>query len=133
MPNISALISQDRFRSMELEILTLKAQLSPAIHEIAPQLLEAGLLRWGQDAVSSVDGNTGELIMGLMIDLKMAVTEPPSWGQCDRVKELFDTIGTMSNVWPTSDQAKSMQAVLDKGCPSTGPVPSDKLSFLTWY
>lgn len=119
-------------QAKDLEIAKLKTQLSPAIHEITPQLLESGLLRWGQDAVSAVDGNTGELIMGLVIELKTTAMEPPSWNQCDRVKKMFGAIGTISSTWPTSDQAKAMQAILDRGCPSTGPVSPEKLSFQPW-
>lgn len=113
-------------------IVQLKAQLAPAIFEITPALLDAGLLEWGQDAVSAVDQELGREIMGLVIQLKEIAGEPPSWNQCDLIKELFGTIGTMSGVWPSSAQATAMQAVLDAGCPSTGPVSADQLSFQPW-
>lgn len=125
-------ILKSNIDDLNAEITQLKTRLSPAIHEITPQLLESGLLRWGQDAVSAVDSSTGELIMGLVLDLKAIAMEPPSLDQCDRIKELFGTIVTMSNVYPNSDQAKAMQALLDKGCPSTGPIAEQFLSFKPW-
>lgn len=115
-----------------IEITALKLRLTPAICEITPALLDAGLLAWGQDAVSAVDSTQGKTIMGLVMDLKMVAIEQPSISQCDRMKELFVTIGQMSGVWPTSDQAKAMQEILDAGCPSTGPVKEEFLSFKPW-
>lgn len=120
---------QQQIVDRDTKIAQLKTKLSPDIASITPALLEAGLLAWGQDAVSAVDSDKGAAIMGLVMDLKMVAIESPSITQCDRIKQLFGAIGTMSGVWPTSAQATAMQAVLDVGPASTGPVGSDYLDF----
>lgn len=113
----------------------LRSEVCPDIQSITHELLMAGLIEWGDAAIkaynlSHLDG--ADSVTPLILELHKVAMETRSSTQCDRMKELFVTIATRANIWPTSDQAKSMQAILDKGCPSTGPVSPDKLSFQPW-
>lgn len=116
----------------DAEIGALKLKLAPAIAEIADELLRVALFSWG-NAASTAAGNVstdlGDQVMALIIDLKITAIEPPSIRQCDRIKQIFGTICHLSGVEPTAEQTTALNAVLDQGCPSTGPVSSKYLRF----
>ena len=121
-----------RIDDLQAENSQLKTKLIPDIKSITSPLLAAGLLEWGQDAISAVDATVGTQIMGLILELKSTAIEPSSITQCDRIKHLFGEIGTISGVWPTPIQSAKLQAVLDVGSIETGPISAEYLSFTPW-
>lgn len=113
----------------------LRLELCPDIQSITPALLQAGLIPWGDAAIASCNSSHPEgadSVTPLILKLHETAMESRSPTQCDRIKEVFTTIIQMSNVHPTSAQAKAMQDILDVGCPSTGPVGEQYLSFKPW-
>ena len=109
-------------------IAQLQLEVAPDIAAITPALMTAGLLAWGNRATAADSENVLELVMELR-DTAMA---PRSINQCNRIKYLFGEICSLSGVSPTSTEAKEMQAILDKGTSSTGPVDAKYLSFVPW-
>lgn len=111
-------------------IADLKAQLSPAICEILSSLLLAGLEQWAESAITNADSELG--VFPMVLRLKETAQKPPYIGQCQDIKNLFGTICYYSKTPPTHEQASAMQALLDAGCPSTGPVTPEYLNFHPW-
>jgi len=118
-------VDNDRFRS----------EVCPDIQSIAPDLLMAGLLSWGDGAVAAYNLNpvegAGPVIL-LILKLHATAMESRNPTQCDRIKDLFGMICQSSGVFPTSIQAAAMQAILDQGSAYTGAVKNEYLNFLPW-
>jgi hypothetical protein len=106
-------------------IAQLQTQLSPDIASLIGLLRSAGLDAWGDAAVTA-----GENLMPLVLELLSIASQPANWNQCQRIKDLFGAICQQSGVLPTQEQAIAMQAILDKGSPTTGPVSKDWLRFV---
>ena len=119
---------QQEITSRDNTIAQLQLEVAPDIAAITPTLMKAGLLAWGNRATAADSENVLELVMELR-DTAMA---PRSINQCNRIKYLFGEICSLSGVFPTSTEAKEMQAILDKGTSSTGPVDAKYLSFVPW-
>lgn len=105
-------------------------KLEPAIQEILPALLAAGLEQWAESAITNTDPELG--VFPMVLRLKETAQKPPYIGQCQDIKDLFGPICYYSKTPPTHEQASAMQAVLDAGCPSTGPVAPEYLNFHPW-
>jgi hypothetical protein len=103
----------------------LQTQLSPDIASLIGPLRSAGLDAWGDAAVTA-----GENLMPLVLELLSIASQPASWNQCQQIKDLFGAICQQSGVLPTQEQAIAMQAILDKGSLTTGPVGKDWLRFV---
>jgi hypothetical protein len=104
-------------------IAKLQAQLSPDIASLIGPLQEAGLTAWGASATKTPE------LMAKVLALLSIATQPPSWNQCQQIKDLFGEICVESGVIPTPEQAIAMQAILDVGSASTGPVGNEWLRF----
>jgi hypothetical protein len=113
---------------LQATIGQLKLELTPDIAAITPALMDAGLLAWGERATMA----NSEAVLGLVIELRDVAMAPRSIGQCDRIKDIFGEIRERSRVDPTAAEAQAMQAILDVGPPSTGPIASKYLSFAPW-
>jgi hypothetical protein len=114
-------------KDLQKKIEQLQTQLSPDIASRIGPLRSAGLDAWG-DAAVTAGGN----LMPLVLELLSIASQPASWNQCQQIKDLFGAIGYQSGVWPTSDQATAMQAILDAGTATTGPVTASWLDFTPW-
>jgi hypothetical protein len=112
-------------RDRDATIEQLQTQLSPDIASLIGPLRSAGLDAWSDAAVTA-----GENLMPLVLELLSIASQPPSWSQCQQIKDLFGAICQQSGVLPTQEQAIAMQAILDKGSPTTGPVGKDWLRFV---
>lgn len=86
------------------------SECAPDIAAISPALQAAGLTAWADRAITAADPDNG--VLDLVLALYGVAKEPRSLGQCERVTALFVKIGTLSNVWPTPDEAIAMQAIL---------------------
>jgi hypothetical protein len=106
-------------------IAQLQTQLSPDIASLIGPLRSAGLDAWGDAAVTA-----GENLMPLVLELLSIASQPAKWNQCQQIKDLFGAICQQSGVLPTQEQAIAMQAILDNGSPTTGPVAKDWLRFV---
>jgi hypothetical protein len=113
---------------LQQTIEQLKLEVSPDIAAITPALMAAGLLAWGNRATAGEDEET----LALVIQLRDAAMAPRSITQCDRIKHLFGEICQRSGVVPSPSEAQAMQAILDIGPASTGPIAAKYLSFAPW-
>jgi hypothetical protein len=113
---------------LQQQIATLQLEASPAISEITPALMDAGLLAWGERATMA----NSEAVLALVIELRDTAMAPRSIAQCDRIKDIFGKICSRSGVVPTPAEAQAMQAILDVGPPSTGQIAAKYLSFAPW-
>jgi hypothetical protein len=113
---------------LQQTIEQLQLEVSPAINEITPALMAAGLLAWGNRATAGED----EAVLALVIELRDVAMAPRSIGQCDRIKDIFGEIRQRSGVDPTAAEAAAMQAILDIGPASTGPIAAKYLNFTPW-
>ena len=113
---------------LQQTIAQLQLETSPDIAAITPALMDAGLLAWGNRATMA----NSEAVLALVIELRDTAMAPRSITQCDRIKQLFGEICARSKVFPTSAEAQAMQAILDVGPPSTGPIAEKYLSFAPW-
>lgn len=111
-------------------IAQLKTKLSPAICEILPSLLKAGLEEWAEAAITNANPEDG--VFAMTLRLKETAQKPPYIGQCQDIKDLFGPICYYSKTVPTHDQATRMQLVLNIGPSSTGPVGKEYLDFSPW-
>jgi hypothetical protein len=116
--------------TLTTENVELKTKLSPNIASLADALLAAGLESWGEAAITAANPEDG--VFRMVRDLEAVAREPASWSQCDRIKQLFSTICHYSKIAPTPEQASAMQAVLDAGSATTGPVAPEHLNFHPW-
>jgi hypothetical protein len=119
---------QQQIDQLQAEIGQLKLEASPDIASITPALMDAGLLAWGERATMA----NSEAVLGLVIELRDVAMAPRSITQCDRVKDIFGKICDRSGVVPTAGEAQAMQAILDIGPASTGPIAAKYLSFAPW-
>jgi hypothetical protein len=110
----------------DAEIASLKSELAPAIAEITPALMAAGLNAWGARAAKNPQ------LMDALMALFAIASETRSAGQCQRISTLFVDICEQSQEVPTPAEAQAMQAILDVGAPSTGPIAAKYLSFAPW-
>ena len=110
----------------DAEIASLKLELAPAVAEITPALMAAGLNAWGARATKNPQ------LMNMLMDLFAIASETRSAGQCQRISTLFVDICQLSQEDPTPAEAQAMQAILDTGPPSTGPIGAKYLSFAPW-
>ena len=113
---------------LQQQIAQLQLEVAPDIAAITPALMAAGLLEWGNRATSGNDAET----LALVIQLRDVAMAPRSIGQCDRIKDIFGKIRERSGVDPTAAEAVAMQAILDIGPASTGPISAKYLSFAPW-
>ena len=113
---------------LQQQVEQLQLEVSPDIAAITPALMDAGLLAWGDRATAGEDKET----LALVIQLRDTAMAPRSIGQCDRIKHLFGEICQRSGVVPLPAEAQAMQAILDVGPPSTGPIAAKYLSFAPW-
>jgi hypothetical protein len=122
----SLLVVKDaEITDLNFKIAQLQTQLSPDIASLIGPLRSAGLDAWGDAAITA-----GENLMPLVLRLLSIASQPPGWNQCQQIKDLFGAICQQSGVLPTQEQAIAMQAILDKGSPTTGPVGKDWLRFV---
>jgi hypothetical protein len=126
-PEIQA-IDPQQITELQATIAELQLEVSPEINEITPALMDAGLLAWGDRATAGEDKET----LALVIQLRDVAMAPRSIGQCDRIKHLFGEICQRSGVFPLPAEAQAMQAILDIGPASTGPIAAKYLSFAPW-
>jgi hypothetical protein len=105
----------------------LRTEIAPDIASLIGPLQEAGLTAWGDAAITA-----GENLISLVLRLLSIASQPRYWNQCQEIKDLFGAIGQSSGVWPTSEQATAMQAILDVGTAATGPVTAKWLDFTPW-
>jgi hypothetical protein len=120
---------------LNAENYRLRSEVCPDIQSITHALLMAGLIAWGDAAIEAYNlshSDGSDSVTPLILELHKTAMESRSPLQCDRIKDLFGTICTMSGVFPTDVQANAMQAVLDQGAPSTGPVKPEYLNFQPW-
>lgn len=113
----------------------LKSEVCPDIQSITHDLLIAGLIAWGDSAIAAynlIHPEGADSVTPLILKLHVTAMESRTPTQCDRIKDIFGTICQMSGVFPTSVQASSMQAILDQGSVSTGPVKIESLNFKPW-
>jgi hypothetical protein len=120
---------------LNAENYRLRSEICPDIQSITPALLTAGLIAWGDAAIAAynllhLDG--ADSVTPVILELHKTAMESRTPTQCDRIKDLFGTICTMSGVVPTAAQANAMQSILDEGSPSTGPVKPEYLNFHPW-
>lgn len=121
---------QQEKSELQAKIAQLKTKLSPAICEILPALLKAGLEEWAEAAITNANPEDG--VFAMVLRLKEAAQKPPYIGQCQDIKDLFGPICYYSKTVPTYDQATRMQLVLNIGPSSTGPVAKEYLNFHPW-
>jgi hypothetical protein len=119
---------QQTIGQLQQTITELQLEISPDIAAITPALMAAGLLAWGNRATAGEDEET----LALVIQLRDVAMAPRSIGQCDRIKHLFGEICQRSGVFPLPAEAQAMQAILDIGPASTGPIAPKYLSFAPW-
>lgn len=119
---------QGQIAELQQQVTQLQLELSPDIAAVTPALMAAGLLTWGERATMA----NSEAVLGLVLELRDIAMAPRSISQCDRIKDTFGTICGLSGVVPTPSEAQAMQAVLDAGSPSTGPIAAKHLSFKPW-
>jgi hypothetical protein len=113
-------------RAKDAEIAALKTEIAPDIATLIPTLRSAGLDAWGARATSTPE------LMALLIELFTIASEPRSYGQCQRIKDVFGELCKRSGKLPTSEEAKAMQSILDVGAVATGPVAAQYLNFEPW-
>jgi hypothetical protein len=118
-------VASESARIKDATIEQLQTQLSPDIASLIGPLRSAGLDAWGDAAVTA-----GENLMPLVLELLAIASQPANWSQCQQIKDLFGAICQQSGVLPTQEQAIAMQAILDNGSPTTGPVGNDWLRFV---
>jgi hypothetical protein len=119
-------IDPGQITQLQQQIATLKLELTPAISEITPALMGAGLNAWGARATKSPQ------LMAMLMELFAIALETRSAGQCQRISTLFVDICQLSQEIPTPAEAQAMQAILDVGPRSTGPISAKYLSFAPW-
>lgn len=108
--NKSAEPLQQKITELEGTIAQLQLETAPDIAAIAAELQAAGLTAWADRAITAADPDNG--VLNLVLALYAVAQEARSLTQCDRVRDLFMQIGTLSGVWPTPEEATAMQAIL---------------------
>ena len=112
-----------------------QSEVCPDIQSITHALLMAGLLEWGDSAITAYNLSHPEgsdSVTPLILKLHATAMESRTPTQCDRIKDLFGLICQMSGVLPTSIQAAAMQAILDQGSGYTGAIKNEYLNFKPW-
>lgn len=113
-------------------IAQLRQKQAPAIVEIAKELQDAGLNNWGNrasTAAAEISEECGDAVMAAIFEIRDIALEMPSWNQCDRIRAKFEWVCETTKTALMPEQAIALQAILDVGSPSTGPVAADYLKF----